>query len=348
MQDRTPSRLLLFRCWLRFCASCARDSTGRRANVAPGRFALFASCSPDVSCEGRVQIVFGDNRASRVNYFEFSCRVAAVFESRPRRSTKARCPGEDCSSGGCNRVVSAAESPPIFCAGPVPCAFLAPRGASCRRKPSRLRPRHRGKVLQSRQAGRGPHRFCPQFGESVGHGWVLSVRCGSEVASGRTSHKRTAKREQRVRAANGVTRYSSFATITIRRGGYSYQAHPILPRRSANLSLTFCRNSGLARATMGKSASRSNGRQASMMARELVELALSSNGSSGPLQARRTKSMSLAGSQRVQIAHITSNRSVGSTSSSTTATKRPRYDADWQPAASRPAWPGLAGLARLM
>src|SRR6516164_8429485 len=52
MQDRTLSRLLLFRCWLRFCASCVRDSTGRRANVAPGRFALFASCSPDVSCEG--------------------------------------------------------------------------------------------------------------------------------------------------------------------------------------------------------------------------------------------------------------------------------------------------------
>src|SRR6266436_5072731 len=93
MQDRTLSRLLLFRCWLRFCASCARDSTGRRANVAPGRFALFASCSPDVSYEGRVQIVFGDNRASRVNYCEFSCRGAAVFESRPRRSTKAHCHG---------------------------------------------------------------------------------------------------------------------------------------------------------------------------------------------------------------------------------------------------------------
>src|SRR3954451_17477808 len=101
-------------------------------------------------------------------------------------------------------------------------------------------------------------------------------------------------------------------------------AQPILPRMSANFSLTCCTSSGLARATMGKSLSRSNGRQASMMARELVELALSSSGSSGPLQARRTKSMSLAGSQRVQIAHITSNRSVGLTSSSTTATKRPR------------------------
>src|SRR5215470_14037220 len=99
---------------------------------------------------------------------------------------------------------------------------------------------------------------------------------------------------------------------------------PILPRISANFSLTFFVSSGLARATMGKSLSRSNGRHASMMARELVELALSSSGSSGPDHARRTNSMSLAGSQRVHIAHITSNRSVGSTSSSTTTTKRPR------------------------
>src|SRR5258708_4675360 len=142
MQDRTLSRLLLFRCWLRFCASCARDSTGRRANVAPGRFALFASCSPDVSCEGRVQIVFGDNRASRVNYCEFSCRGAAVFESRPRRSTKARCPREDCSSGGCKRIVNPAESPPIFFAHPVPYAFLPPPVPPCRRTPTPLLPPH--------------------------------------------------------------------------------------------------------------------------------------------------------------------------------------------------------------
>src|SRR6516225_5786388 len=101
MQDRTLSLLLLFSCWLRFCASCAWGSIGRRANVAPCRFVLFASCSLDVSCEGRVQIVFGDNRASRVNYCEFSRRGAAVFESRPQRSTKARRPQEDCSSGGC-------------------------------------------------------------------------------------------------------------------------------------------------------------------------------------------------------------------------------------------------------
>src|SRR5262249_48226174 len=47
-----PSPLLLFRWRHRSCASCARDSIGRRANVAPDRFALFASCSPDVSREG--------------------------------------------------------------------------------------------------------------------------------------------------------------------------------------------------------------------------------------------------------------------------------------------------------
>src|SRR5262249_21287748 len=52
MQDRTPSPLLLFRLSHRSCANCARDSIGRRANVAPDKFALFASCSPDVSREG--------------------------------------------------------------------------------------------------------------------------------------------------------------------------------------------------------------------------------------------------------------------------------------------------------
>jgi hypothetical protein len=39
----------------------------------------------------------------------------------------------------------------------------------------------------------------------------------------------------------------------------------------ANFSRTFVISSGLARATRGKSLSRSNGRQASMIARELVE-----------------------------------------------------------------------------
>src|SRR5215813_8827741 len=52
MQGRTLSPLLLFRCWLQFCASCAQDSIGRRANVAPDKFALSASCSPDVPREG--------------------------------------------------------------------------------------------------------------------------------------------------------------------------------------------------------------------------------------------------------------------------------------------------------
>ena len=75
----------------------------------------------------------------------------------------------------------------------------------------------------------------------------------------------------------------------------SLYAQPILPRTSANLAWTGCTSSGLARATRGKSFSRSNGRQASITARELVELARSSIGSSGPLQARRTNSMSFCG-----------------------------------------------------
>ena len=100
--------------------------------------------------------------------------------------------------------------------------------------------------------------------------------------------------------ANRESKMSGTARLNKRYSPYSqhirHQAQPILPRMPANFSLTCCTSSGLARATMGKSLSRSNGRQASMMARELVELALSSNRSSGPLQARRTKSMSLAGS----------------------------------------------------
>ena len=52
-----------------------------------------------------------------------------------------------------------------------------------------------------------------------------------------------------------------------------------------------------------------------MIARELVELACSSSGSSGVDQARLKNSTSCAGSQRVHTAHITSKISVGSTSS---------------------------------
>src|SRR5215471_15309326 len=81
----------------------------------------------------------------------------------------------------------------------------------------------------------------------------------------------------------------------------------------ANFSRTFATSSGLARATGGKSFSRSNGRQASITARELVELATWSNGSSGVDQARRKNSMSSTGSQRVHTAHITSKMSVGLT-----------------------------------
>src|SRR6185312_8773831 len=88
--------------------------------------------------------------------------------------------------------------------------------------------------------------------------------------------------------------------------------------------------------TGGKSLSRSNGRHASTIAREF-QYALAPRGiigSSGVLQPCRTKSMSSTGSHRVQTAHMTSNRSVGSTSSSTTITKRPRYDPAEQFAAS--------------
>src|SRR5262249_34983659 len=113
----------------------------------------------------------------------------------------------------------------------------------------------------------GNGQFVAQFGEGVGHGWFSSSGVGWGV------EEQVANCEQRV-ANESLTSCHSAG------GGWSYQAHPILPRRSANLSLTFCRSSGLARATMGKSARRSNGRQASMMARELVELALSSMGSS--------------------------------------------------------------------
>src|ERR1051325_1135849 len=101
---------------------------------------------------------------------------------------------------------------------------------------------------------------------------------------------------------------------------------PALFRTSAYFFATCFLSSGDAFATLRKSLIRSNGRQQSMTARELVDDALSRIGSSGPDQARRKVSMSCAGSQRVHIAHITSLMLEGSTSSSTTATKRPRYE----------------------
>ena len=71
-----------------------------------------------------------------------------------------------------------------------------------------------------------------------------------------------------------------------------------------------------------------NGRTASMIALEcevMPERFASSGmrGSSAELQALRTMSICSAGSQRVVIAHITSARLEGSTSSSTTTTRRP-------------------------
>src|SRR5207249_2372730 len=67
------------------------------------------------------------------------------------------------------------------------------------------------------------------------------------------------------------------------------------------------RTSGLDSATGGKSAIHSYGLQASMMARELCPFsALGTMGSRGPLQLRRTISMSVSGSERVARAHSTS------------------------------------------
>src|SRR5260370_9427772 len=115
-------------------------------------------------------------------------------------------------------------------------------------------------------------------------------------------------------------RFADYARLDQGYGAVAYSVAKI----PANFSRTLATSSGLARATGGKSLSRSNGRQASITARELVELALSSSGSSGVDQARRKNSMSSTGSQRVHTAHITSKISVGSTSSSTTTTNRPR------------------------
>src|SRR5262249_39508553 len=95
-------------------------------------------------------------------------------------------------------------------------------------------------------------------------------------------------------------------------------------KRSGNLRRTFSRNSSDALTTGGKSSRISHGRQASITAREFHGTPLGRRGSSGPLQARRMKSMSSTGSQRVHIAHSTCSRLVGSMSSSTTTTKRPR------------------------
>src|SRR6185436_19636884 len=106
---------------------------------------------------------------------------------------------------------------------------------------------------------------------------------------------------------------------------------------SSNFFSTRARSSAEAFTTGGNSPSISNGRQASITAREFQVTPRGRRGSSGPLQWRRMKSISSAGSQRVHIAQITSSRFVGSTSSSTTTTKRPRYEPDWQLAASSAA-----------
>src|SRR5205823_6589083 len=102
--------------------------------------------------------------------------------------------------------------------------------------------------------------------------------------------------------------------------------HHAFASRSANFSFTRASISGLARDTFGKSFRRSNGRQASMMARLLLYAfdPCGMIGSSGLDHMLRSRSMSSAGSQRVHMAQSTSNTSVGSTSSSTTTVNLPR------------------------
>src|SRR6185436_3131410 len=94
-------------------------------------------------------------------------------------------------------------------------------------------------------------------------------------------------------------------------------------KRSFHFATVSRTSAGLAWATRGNVSSFSNGRQASISARVLYGTAgFSSSGSTLLPQDLRMMSMSPAGSQRVQTAHITSSRFIGSTSSSTTITKR--------------------------
>src|SRR5262249_62429409 len=81
MSDRTLSQPLLFRSRPRSCASCARDSIARRANVAPGKFALFASCSPDVSRDaaGKKSVFWQCLPDGRL-YGKFFSRLCAFFK----------------------------------------------------------------------------------------------------------------------------------------------------------------------------------------------------------------------------------------------------------------------------
>src|SRR5262249_6648166 len=73
------------------------------ANVAPGKFALFASSAPDASWAARVQIVFGDNRASRANYCDSQAALALSHYGY------ALCRPRDSSSGTLLRFVNASE-----------------------------------------------------------------------------------------------------------------------------------------------------------------------------------------------------------------------------------------------
>src|SRR3990170_860365 len=88
--------------------------------------------------------------------------------------------------------------------------------------------------------------------------------------------------------------------------------------------------SGLGMFTFGNLSRQCHGRQASMIARELVLLPFSfcsggMRGSSGVLQALVMISIEVAGSERVSIAQISSSRLLTSMSSSTTITYFPQY-----------------------
>ncbi len=118
------------------------------------------------------------------------------------------------------------------------------------------------------------------------------------------------------------------------------RAQRIHPQRS-RVSAFSC---GLGPIAGGNFSRHSNGRVASMTTRELKPLRPGSiAGSSGPLQARRMISKERSGSERVQIAQITSLRSETSMSSSTTTVMRPRYAPARTWLARWPAWTAWPG-----
>src|SRR5262245_42622722 len=99
------------------------------------------------------------------------------------------------------------------------------------------------------------------------------------------------------------------------------------------------RSCGVSAWSLEKFFSQRNGRQASMMARELVKSPCWRRsggilGSMGLLQHPRMISIDVSGSHLVAIAHRTSATLDGSISSSTTITKRPKYPPSRAPRAT--------------